>query len=76
MLWTKEQDAHEHWALPEQGRSTGDVNHDHASRSTPDAILLGTSIFSDLDGGVERRIACTSRLAYDDLMEFSVSTPS
>jgi len=36
---------------------------------------LDTSLFNDLDEGVERHIICTSRLLPDNPLKFSLSTP-
>ena len=45
---------------PELRCNVGTVYHDHTVGNTPEVIPLDTSLFDDLDEGVERHIVSTS----------------
>ena len=74
--WMKENDILKYWILLELGCNAGTVYHDHAVGNTPKIMPLDTSLFNDLDEGIEKHIIYTSRLSHDDLRKFSLSTPS
>ena len=74
--WMKEEDILKYWILPEQGCNAGTAYYDHAVGNTLEVMPLDTSLFNDLDEGVERHIIYTSRLPQEDPRKFSLSTPS
>ena len=69
----KEQDYLKYWILPELGCDAGTACYDYAAGNTPKVMPLDTSLFNDLDKGVEQYIACTSRLAHNNPRKFSLS---
>ena len=62
--------------LPELVYTSGTVCHDNAVGNAPEVIPLDTSLFNDLDGGVERHVMCDSYFIHGDPRKFSFSVPS
>ena len=65
-----------YWILPEQDVNEGTAYAKHPVGNSPEVIPLDTSLFNDLDEGIERYVIYTSHLDTNIPNKFSLSTPA
>ena len=72
--WKKEKEYCEYWILLKLECSTNAAYHSNAISNALESMLLGTSLFNDLDKAINNDTAHASRSSYTNLRKFYLST--